>query len=147
LGRGEAAPNDMQPQPSRTAQRCCYSFISSATSIAASLRDATDINNFLDGCRVAATRRYPPTRLSRDQRLTTQTVSFIMAATLTNIVLHVTYSTKHRESTIPVEMLPCLFAHIGNVVRESDAVLTRRLVAERILARIRIDLKAATSWK
>ena len=46
-----------------------------------------------------------------------------MAATLTNIVLHITYSTKHREPTIPIEMLPDLFAYKGGICRDLNSPL------------------------
>lgn len=46
-----------------------------------------------------------------------------MAATLTNILLHVTYSTKHREPLIPLDLLPELFAYKGGICRDLNCVL------------------------
>lgn len=41
-----------------------------------------------------------------------------MASTLTSILVHVTFSTKNREPTIPADMLPDLFAYAGGVCRD-----------------------------
>jgi putative transposase len=40
-----------------------------------------------------------------------------MAATLTSILLHITYSTKNREPLIPTDLLPDLFAYTGGICR------------------------------
>ncbi len=46
-----------------------------------------------------------------------------MAATLTSILLHVTYSTKHREPLIPTHLLPDLFAYTGGICRDNKSPL------------------------
>lgn len=46
-----------------------------------------------------------------------------MAATLTSILLHVTYSTKNRESLIPTDLLPDLFAYTGGICRDMHSTL------------------------
>lgn len=46
-----------------------------------------------------------------------------MAATLTSILLHITFSTKNREPTLPGDLLPELFAYSGGVCREMRSVL------------------------
>jgi len=46
-----------------------------------------------------------------------------MAATLTSILLHVTFSTKHREPLIPHDLLPELFQYIGGVCRDMKSPL------------------------
>jgi REP element-mobilizing transposase RayT len=46
-----------------------------------------------------------------------------MAATLTNILLHITYSTKHRQPLIPDSVLPDLFAYTGGICRDCNSPL------------------------
>ena len=46
-----------------------------------------------------------------------------MAATLTSVLLHFTFSTKHRESLIPVDIFPELFAYMGGVCRDMKSPL------------------------
>lgn len=46
-----------------------------------------------------------------------------MAATLTSILLHITYSTKHREPIIPLDLLPDLFAYTGGICRDMHSPL------------------------
>lgn len=46
-----------------------------------------------------------------------------MAATLTSILLHVTFSTKHREPALPTDVLPDLFAYMGGVCRDMKSPL------------------------
>lgn len=46
-----------------------------------------------------------------------------MAATLTSILLHITFSTKHREPTIPRDLLPELFQYMGGVCRDMHSPL------------------------
>ncbi|MDX2118875.1 MAG: IS200/IS605 family transposase [Planctomycetota bacterium] len=46
-----------------------------------------------------------------------------MAATLTSILLHVTFSTKHREPIIPLDLRDDLFRFIGGVCREMNSPL------------------------
>ena len=46
-----------------------------------------------------------------------------MAATLTSILIHYVFSTKHRAETIPVAMRPDLFQYIGGVCRDMKSVL------------------------
>lgn len=46
-----------------------------------------------------------------------------MASTLTKILLHVTFSTKHRADMIPPEHEDDLYAYIGGICRRMDSVL------------------------
>lgn len=46
-----------------------------------------------------------------------------MASTLTKLLIHVTFSTKHREPLIPEEIEPDLFAYIGGICRRMDSPL------------------------
>lgn len=46
-----------------------------------------------------------------------------MAATLTSVLLHITFSTKHREPSIPVDLLPELFAYSGGICRDMQSPL------------------------
>ncbi len=46
-----------------------------------------------------------------------------MAASLSSILLLVTFSTKHREPTIPVDLLPDLFAYAGGICRDLHSPL------------------------
>ncbi len=59
LGRREAAPNDTKPKtdPHRAAVQVSLSRIQNVNRCIATR--CNKINNVLDGCRVAATRRYP----------------------------------------------------------------------------------------
>ncbi len=46
-----------------------------------------------------------------------------MAATLTSILLHITFSTKHRERMIPLDLRPDLYRFIGGVCRDMHSPL------------------------
>src|ERR1051326_5727184 len=46
-----------------------------------------------------------------------------MATTLTSILVHVTYSTKHRQPIIPAELRPDLFAYTGGICRDMRSPL------------------------
>ena len=46
-----------------------------------------------------------------------------MAATLTSILVHIAFSTKHREPTIPRDLLPDLFQYMGGVCRTMHSPL------------------------
>ncbi len=46
-----------------------------------------------------------------------------MASTLTRILIHITFSTKHREPIIPVSIEPDLYAYIGGICRRMDSPL------------------------
>ena len=46
-----------------------------------------------------------------------------MAATLTNILLHITFSTKNRLPTLPLDLLPELFRYMGGVCRDMKSPL------------------------
>ena len=46
-----------------------------------------------------------------------------MAATLTSILVHVTFSTKHRQKLIPADLNPELFQYIGGVCRDLKSPL------------------------
>ncbi len=46
-----------------------------------------------------------------------------MASTLTKILLHVTYSTKHRAALIPPTIEPDMFAYIGGICRRMESPL------------------------
>ena len=46
-----------------------------------------------------------------------------MAATLTSILIHATFSTKNREPTIRVEALPEMFRYMGGVCRQLKSPL------------------------
>ena len=46
-----------------------------------------------------------------------------MAATLTSILLHITFSTKHREPVLPQDVLPDLFQYMGGVCRDMQSPL------------------------
>ncbi|MFO0857295.1 MAG: IS200/IS605 family transposase [Phycisphaerales bacterium] len=46
-----------------------------------------------------------------------------MASTLTKILLHVTFSTKHRQPILPTHVEAELFAYIGGVCRRLDSSL------------------------
>lgn len=46
-----------------------------------------------------------------------------MAATLTSILLHITFSTKNRVPIIPVDLLPELFRYMGGVCRDMKSPL------------------------
>jgi putative transposase len=46
-----------------------------------------------------------------------------MAATLTSVLLHVTFSTKLREQAIPVDLLPELFSYGGGICRDMKSPL------------------------
>jgi putative transposase len=44
-----------------------------------------------------------------------------MGSTLTSILVHATFSTKHREPVIPPDLLPDLFRYMGGVCRETGS--------------------------
>ncbi len=46
-----------------------------------------------------------------------------MAATLTSILLHITFSTKHREPLIPMTVMPTLFQYMGGICRDMHSPL------------------------
>lgn len=46
-----------------------------------------------------------------------------MASTLTRLLVHVTFSTKHREATISESAEPDLYAYIGGICRRMDSPL------------------------
>ena len=46
-----------------------------------------------------------------------------MASTLTKILLHITYSTKHRDAMIPEAVEPELYAYIGGICRRMGCPL------------------------
>lgn len=46
-----------------------------------------------------------------------------MASTLTEILLHITFSTKHREPLIPAELEADLYAYIGGICRRMESPL------------------------
>lgn len=46
-----------------------------------------------------------------------------MAATLTSILLHITFSTKHREPLLPRDVMPDLFQYMGGVCRDMHSPL------------------------
>lgn len=46
-----------------------------------------------------------------------------MAATLTSILVHTTFSTRNREPTIPRDLLPDLFQYMGGVCRDLKSPL------------------------
>lgn len=46
-----------------------------------------------------------------------------MGATLTSILLHITFSTKGREPTIPLDLRPELFQYMGGVCRDMHSPL------------------------
>lgn len=48
---------------------------------------------------------------------------FIMASTLTKILLHITFSTKHRAPLIPPEIEADLYAYIGGICRRMESPL------------------------
>jgi putative transposase len=46
-----------------------------------------------------------------------------MAQTLTKLMVHAVFSTKHREDLIPAEIEPRLYAYIGGICRNADSDL------------------------
>jgi putative transposase len=46
-----------------------------------------------------------------------------MASTLTKLLIHVTFSTKHRAATIPQALEPNLYAYIGGICRRMESPL------------------------
>ena len=46
-----------------------------------------------------------------------------MAQTLTNLLMHVVFSTKNREPMISADLKPSLLAYIGGIIRELDGKL------------------------
>ena len=46
-----------------------------------------------------------------------------MATTLTSILVHITFSTKDRQRTLPSDLLPELFAYTGGVCRDMRSAL------------------------
>jgi putative transposase len=46
-----------------------------------------------------------------------------MASTLTKVLLHVTFSTKHRAALIPAAIEPDLYAYIGGICRRMESPL------------------------
>jgi putative transposase len=47
----------------------------------------------------------------------------VMASTLTKVLLHITFSTKHREAMIPEAIEPDLYAYIGGICRRMESPL------------------------
>jgi REP element-mobilizing transposase RayT len=69
-----------------------------------------------------------------------------MASTLTQILLHITFSTKNREPTIQPSIEPDLYAYIGGICRAMESpLLAMGGVADHVHLLVSLDKKISTS--